>query len=426
MSGRRASSYYYVYMDEQMRQWNFFRMPWKVIFAFTLLVMPAVSNASFIEATMGAAVINDATAAYYNPAALTFLKNAQIILLGTRADFHSQFTGTATQSTTGFSQSGVANSQSNYSLPSGYLGLPISDRIFVGLAVVGNSFNRDIDQSSILRYAISDNNVQALDIVPAMGIKLNDYLSIGAGLNFSHANFLFTPVSGFSNIDVPDVQSRNEANANALGGDVGILLKLSQATQIGLNYRSAITYHFNGSSELESSPGISSNSFSFDYWTPARYVLSINQFLSRKLGLISTLQWIKWDIYNKINANNLATQIGTTPVIVSNVTVPLHFQNGWVYTLGGYYHLSDKWVIRTAGSFVQSPGNPNYQIVEGNNFILGTSLGYKLSKVISLDASYAHAFVQNQTIDVQNSINTINGINKAYRNSISLKITMNV
>lgn len=388
------------------------------------LLIPKVSHASFIESTMGTAVVNDATATYYNPAALTFLENTQIIALGTGAQLHSKFTGNVTQSSSDFSQSGTSQSQSNYFLPSGYFGVPVSNRLFFGLAVLANNFSRDLDQNSILRYVISDNNIKNIDLVPAMGFKLNDYLSVGAGLDFSQADFLFTPISGSPSLDIADIQSDNKAHASALGGDLGILLKPLPATQIGFNYRSSMTYHFNGTSQLESNPALTSNNFSFDYWTPARYVLSVNQFLSRAFGLIGTLQWIKWDIYDKINANEIATQVGSSPIILSDVTIPLHFHNGWAYTLGGYYHLSSQWIIRAAGSYVESPGNPNYQITEGNNLILGASIGYKLNKTISIDTSYAHAFIQNQMINIQNSVNTIDGINGGYRDSISLKITV--
>ena len=400
------------------------KLSWKFFIVF--LLIPKLSYASFIESTMGTAVVNDATAAYFNPAALTLLENTQIIALGTGAQFHNQFTGTVATSNNSFNQSGTSKSQTNYFLPSGYLGVPLSDRFFFGLAVLANSFNRDADQNSILRYVMSDNNIQDIDLVPAMGFKLNEYLSVGGNFNFSHARFHSSPISGLLSLDTPDMQSQNQADANAWGGDLGILLKPLPSTQIGLNYRSAMTYHFKGTSQLESNPTITSNNFSFNFWTPARYVLSINQFLSRSFGMIGTLQWIKWDIYDKINANGIVTQIGSNPVILSDVTVPLHFHNAWVYTVGGYYHLTSKWIIRTAGSYVQSPGNPNYQITEGDNIILGASIGYKLNKVISVDTSYAHAFIQNQTINIQNSINTINGVNKAYRDSISLKITANI
>lgn len=407
----------------QLRLLTIYRLQWQIF--IVLLLIPIISNASFIEATMGTAVVNDATATYYNPAALTFLKNIQIIGLITGAQSHGQFTGT-TQLPNGFSQSGTSKSQTNYFLPSGYFGVPTSSRFYFGLAVLGNNFNRDSDQNSILRYVMSDNNIQAIDFVPAMAFKLNDYLSVGAGLNFSHANFNFTPTSGLPNLGVPDIQSHNKAKAHAWGGDLGILFKPSSSTQIGLNYRSSLTYHFNGTSRLESNPPITSNNFSFDYWTPARYVFSVNQFLSQTFGLIGTLQWIKWDIYNKIHAKEIATQVGTTPVILSNVTVPLHYHNAWIYTLGGYYHLSSKWVIRTAGSYIQSPGNAHFQVTTGDNIILGTSIGYKLSKVIFIDAGYAHAFIQNKMIHIQNPTNTIDGINQGYRDSVSLKITVNI
>lgn len=402
------------------------RLRWNIFFVFLFLLIPIISNASFIEATMGTAVVNDATATYYNPAALTLLENTQIIALATRAQLHTQFTGEVTQPMSGFSQTGTNSSHTNYFLPSGYLGAPISNKFFFGLAVIANNFNRDVDQNSILRYVMSDNNIRDIDFVPALAFKLNNYLSLGASLNFSQADFLFTPISGSPRLDISNIQSHNEANATAWGSDFGILLKPSSFTQIGFNYRTSMTYHFNGRSQLESNPTITSNNFSFDYWTPATYVLSVNQFLSRSLRMIGTVRWIKWDIYDKINAKGVVAQIGPHPVILSNATIPLYFHNAWVYTLGSYYRLSPKWIIRTAANYIQSPGNPNYQVTEGDNIILGTSIGYKFSKMISVDVGYAHAFIQNQTINIQNSVNTINGTNKAFRDSISLKIIVNV
>lgn len=398
---------------------------YRYIFLF-LLLPPVISKGSFIEATMGTAVVNDATATVYNPAALTLLENNQLVLLGSEAESKNKFTGTIIQNPTDFSQVGTSYSHTNYFLPSGYVGIPLSDRIFLGEAVVANNFGRDVDQNSVLRYVMSDNNIQNIDLIPAIGIKLTQFLSIGAGINFSQADFLFTPLSGFPTINVPDTQSHNEATANAVGGDFGILLLPSKATQIGFNYRSAITYHFHGTSSLESNPPITSNQFLFDYWTPARYVLSINQFLSHALGVIGTVQWIQWDIFNTVNAQGIAAQVGPNPVILPNASVPFHFHNGGIYTLGSYYRFSPQWIFRTAASYMQSPGNPNYQITSGDSIVLGASLGYKVNKLLSIDSSYAHAFTQNQSINIQNQINTIEGINQSSRDSVSVKLTFNI
>ncbi|CAN5365888.1 outer membrane protein transport protein [soil metagenome] len=390
------------------------------------LLLPLTVNASFIESTIGAAVVDDATATYYNPAALTLLKNPQIITLGTIAYFHSQFTGQAIQAKTGFTQSGTTNSQTHYYLPSAYFGVPTTDKIFLGVAVIANSFNRDTEQNSVLRYVQSNNSIQNIDLVPAIGIKFNDRLSFGAGLNLSRANFLLKPTSGFSTLHIPDAQSRNESSGNAVGGDVGVLLKPISATVIGFNYRSSMTYRLSGKSVLEGNPDIISEHYFFNFWTPARYVLSINQFVNRTRGFIGTVQWVKWDIFDKINIHGIATKIGTQSIIIPNATVPYHLHNSWVFTLGSHYRMTPKWVIRAASSYLQSPGNGNYQITNGDSIILGTSMGYEIFKHFVIDGSYAHAFIKNKNINITSGRNTINGINKGFRDSISLKLTFNL
>lgn len=393
-----------------------------------LLLLPLTVHASFIESTIGTAVVDDATATYYNPAALTLLKKPQIVALGSLGYFHTKFTGQARQSGTGFTQSGSTDSQTHYYLPSAYFAMPATDKVFFGVAVVSNLFNRDLESNSVLRYAQSNNSIQDIDIVPAIGIKFNDVLSFGAGLNFSYANFLLQPTSGLPTLNIPDSQSHNESDGSTWGGDVGVLLKPTSLTLIGLNYRSSMTYRLSGKSVLEGNPGITSTNYSFVFWTPARVVLSVNQFVnrSRTLGFIGTVQWIQWDIFDEIHIHNIATQIGPQPIIVSNATVPYHLHNSWIFTLGSNYRVTQKWVVRAAGSYLQSPGNGNFQVSNGDSIVLGASTGYEIFKNIIIDGSYAHAFMKNQRINIIGARNTINGINTGSRDAVSLKLTFNL
>lgn len=68
----------------------------KSFFTF-LFLLPVNLYASFIESTLGTAVVNDATATYHNPAALPLLQKRQVIALGSVASYHSTFTGQAQQ-----------------------------------------------------------------------------------------------------------------------------------------------------------------------------------------------------------------------------------------------------------------------------------------------------------------------------------------
>jgi len=390
-----------------------------------LLLFPLPLNASLIESTIGAAVVNDATAAYYNPAALTLLKNPQFIPLGTVANLHTHFRGQSTQVNTGFAQSGSSNLDTRYVLPSFYSGIPATEKVTLGVAVISDNFNNGIDDYSILRYAQSSKNIQGIDLAPAIGMKLNEFFSFGAAVNLAYAKFILQPILGFPSLNIPDSQSQNESTGSGIGGDVGVLLKPSQTTLVGLNYHTAITYRQKGKSVLEGFPEVTSDKYNFHFWTPASTVLSINHFVTPNLGFIGTIRHIQWSIFKEINIHGIATRIGNRSIIL-NASVPYHFQNTWLLTLGSHYKMTPKWVVRAAGSYSQSPGNSNYQISNGDSIILGASIGYEINKNISIDGGYAHAFIQNEGINIATGRNLINGVNEGFRDAVSLKLTFNM
>src|SRR5206468_81261 len=101
-------------------------------------------------------------------------------------------------------QSGSSVTQTHYFLPSLYLGTPVTDNITVGLATLSNFFNSNIDDDSILRYAQSSSSIRSFDLVPAIGIKFNEFISLGANINFSYANFILHPITGIPSLNIPD------------------------------------------------------------------------------------------------------------------------------------------------------------------------------------------------------------------------------
>lgn len=396
-----------------------------ILFAI-LLFVPVVTDASLIESTMGTAIVNDATAVYHNPAALTLLKNPQMIALGSVAYFRTTFTGQSFQPSTGYTQQGSASTQTHYYLPTFYFGMPANSHVTVGVAVITNLFNRDIDDASVLRYVQSTNTTQDVDIIPALGIKINDAFSVGAGVTFSRVDFDMDPVSGFPAQNIPDSQSRNVSDGTSIGGSVGFLLKPAPFTLLGFNYRSAMTFQMNGRSTFDGMPPISSDNYQFTFWTPARSVLSISQHLTKSVAFIGTVQRIQWSILNNITLHNVATQVGTVSVILPTAVAPFHLRNAWVFTAGGNYRVSPQWVVRAAGSYIQSPSNGSYQLANGDSIILGASLGYEINKTFSIDGGYAHAFMKNQNIHFAAKGSIITGINRGSRDSVSLKLTCNL
>ena len=390
-----------------------------------LCLAASASYASFIETTMGTAVVNDATAAYFNPAALVLLKNPQVIPLLTAARFRTSFSGQSTPLPAGATQSGTASSDTDYYSPNFYAGMPINDRIMAGFSIVSNYATRDPEEGSILRYVQSSNNIQDYDVVPSVAVKINDYLALGAGVNFSYLDFHLSPIVAFPGTNATDGQASNQSSGSGIGANAGFLLLPMKGTLIGFNYRSVTTYRESGTSNYTGATSLTSNNYHFQLRTPAHSTLSLSQRLTPAFNLISTIQYIQWDLQRYININNAATLVGAKPAIVS-ASIPYYLHNTWMFTLGGNYRFEPSWIVRAAATYYQSPNNGFYQVGTGDSYILGTSVGYDINKMFTIDGSYAHAFIQNQHINISGPRFLIVGNNDGSRDSITLKLTVNV
>lgn len=397
----------------------------KYLIGVACLVFPLAAEASFIESTLGTAVVNDAAAAYFNPAGLVYLKNPQIIPLGSIAYTSARFNGTFVQRPSGFTLIGTSPSSSTFYFPSMYAGTPLSDKFTLGIAVVSNLLNQDIESNSILRYSQSSNKIQNIDLVAALGFRITQALSIGAGVNFSYADFLLNPVSGAPGLNIPDTQSQNDSNGTGIGGNIGVQYRLSKATIVGFAYRTSITYTLSGTSTFDSTPQLVSTNYRFTYWAPARSVATILHFVTPRLALMTTVQYINTGIYHDQNIYNIAALVRGQPTIV-NTHVTSNMSNTWLLTLGNQYRVTPSWVVRLAASFTQNPGNPSYQVTSGNSVVVGASTGYNINKTFTLDGSYAHAFFKKQSIHISTARAFIEGENHSAVNSISMKLTINM
>jgi len=368
-------------------------------------------------------VVKDATAVYFNPASLPIIPTMQLVVQDTLARSESQFTGSAQKLPFGVTESGTSTTTTNFSLPSMYVSIPINDTFAGGFAIIVNDFNRELGEHSILRYVQARNQTHDMDLVPALGVKINEFLSLGGNINFSQAHFIQNPISDLTRLNIPESHSVNDSKGNSLGGDFGILMKPGKKTALGFNYRSAITYHLHGVSTL-ANQAVSSNNYHFNYWTPARSVLSLSHFLNEKWGFIGTIQYLQWNIFKKSYVYNFATQAGSQAFINPEALITYNFHNSWLLTLGTIYNVSTKWVVRMAGTYNQSPSNGRFQISTGDSLIIGSSMGYQLMKNLTVDGSYGHAFFKKENSTIWTAQNSITGINQGNHNAVSLKLTL--
>ncbi|MBA2648860.1 MAG: outer membrane protein transport protein [Legionella sp.] len=242
------------------------------LFWATPLYLPLILHASFIESTIGTTVVEDATATYYNPAALAGVKKKQGIALGSASRASTVFTGQYTRSVDDYVQSGTSTAHANTLLPSLFYTMPLGPKIYLGTAIFANDILREVDGFSILKYVQSNNRIDSIGFIPALAVQLNKKISIGAFLNRTHAAFLFEPLTGFPKLNIPDIKSRNKTTGESWGWDIGLLMKPLKSTTIGLNHRAALNFRMHGTSQYN---GLIADDYSFNYSIPSRTILSL-------------------------------------------------------------------------------------------------------------------------------------------------------
>lgn len=372
------------------------------IFITSMYCTPSLG--AYLQSAINNAVLKDASAAYYNPASLVLVPNKQFVGALVESEVYLNFKGTVTRRLTGSSETATTSSTTFYTLPYLYYAQPISPKITVGIGRIYNFYGiQSFSPNSILRNIQTYSYLSTVDYFPAIGYKVNDQLSIGAGLDFQYIKINLSNMVRTLPF-LPETKLVNEGNDWGIGGHIGILYRPAKATLIGASYRTAVSYNVSGHSKFLSNPVFISDRFKTKIVAPPSQMVTLVQYFSQQFGLIATIERTQWNYGRNINLQNVALRIGPSGIILPSVVIPTHLRNTFRYTLTVDYNINPKWYVRPVAAYDQDPGNRHYQAVSGDNIILGGMVGYRANKCFEGDLAYYRVIYRNQDI---NAINVI-------------------
>jgi len=247
-----------------------------------------------------AAMAEDASVVFYNPAAMTELDRAQMTAGFTYINGVGEFTGNAKNvggsDITGADDSDIFSDGGNYLgesfIPFFYYARPINEKFSVGLGVyVPFGTNTNYEDDFVGGGFADETSLASIEIAPTFAYKVNDQLSIGGGIDIVYMEGLLSkfvdtvPYSaalaagyaatengggdgnalvvseGFINGEnSPVIDSANEGFENhyevkgddwSYGWNLGAYYKLSDSTTLGLTYRSEIEFTLEGDSKFD-------------------------------------------------------------------------------------------------------------------------------------------------------------------------------
>ena len=351
-----------------------------------------------------AASFDDASAMYFNPAALSMLDSTQLVVSAHAIDLSTKFKdqgSTLPAAGLGRLPPGATTNQAGgiIGLPNAYFALPLNEKLAFGLGVnVPFGLETKYDDPWIGRFQGIRSELKTINVNPALSWKLNDVVTIGGGANYQYAEaklsnavLLGPALEGRALVDVDD---------DAWGWNAGVLFKLPSTTRVGLSYRSRLDFKLTGDTTVTGPTGqpiaAASGPTTVAITFPDSAFLSVAQPLSEAFELRGDVSWMNWSEVGTVFASNSATGV---PRDVLN----FQFEDAWRVALGAVYTKNPQWTFRSGIAWDQSPVTDEFRTVrlpDGDRYWLSVGARWKPIDPLSIDAGYAHLFVDDTDINL--------------------------
>ncbi|MBU0859578.1 MAG: OmpP1/FadL family transporter, partial [Alphaproteobacteria bacterium] len=343
-----------------------------------------------------AAVGRDPSTIYYNPAGMTQLPGGQIHIGGNYLHPRANFDNNG--STLG--GGAIAGTDSDDPIdatiiPNLYYSQQLNEMTWLGIGVsVPFGLSSEFDSTWIGRYDSIKSDLQTINIQPSVAFKVNDWLSIGGGMDVQLVNAELT--SAVTN-GVTEGRSKLEGDDYTIGWNIGVTLKPTSTTTIGLHHRSGINHTLDGRIVVT---GVGANNTdqpgTANLDLPSISSIGIAQDVTERLTLLGQVTHFEWSSFQSITAI-----LDVNGAIAS--AVPQAYSDTTNFSIGAEYDWNPNLTVRVGYQYDETPTNDTFRTTRtpdgDRNWFTGGAT-YDLNEKFTLDFSGAYIVLDDENVNV--------------------------
>ena len=357
-----------------------------------------------------AATAEDASTIFFNPAGMTYLPDNQLVLGGHAIDSSIEFSNSGSHGSalTGNLPNfgGNGGNAGNWAyVPNVYFSKAVNDTIKLGIGINAPfGLQSNYDSGWVGRYQALTSNLKTVNINPSLAYKANDWLSLGLGFSAMWAQAELSNAIDFGTLlGAPqrvDGLGVLKGESWGWGWNLGALFQVTQATRVGVAYRSQVHQNLEGIVSFSGVPGPIAHLFpnghvTANISTPDSVSASVFHQLNGQWDMMADLTWTHWSVFQDL------TTLRTSGVPLSST--PEHWNDTFRASIGASFHYDENLKFRTGFAYDQTPvPNNTYRtprIPDSDRFWLSIGANYKLTQASSLDFGYTHIFLANVSIN---------------------------
>lgn len=363
----------------------------------------------------GAASAEDASTVFFNPAGMTRLSGSQLSLVLHAIKPTAEFSNTASVAAAGRPLGGNGGDAGNWTpVPNFYYVTELSQNLRAGLGISSPfGLKTEYDPSWMGRFQAIKSDLKTININPALAYKINDQLSVGAGLN---AQYISAELTNAVYLGAgPEGQAKVKGDDWSVGYNLGVLYELNPATRFGLAYRSDVRHKLEGDVTFTGVPA-PNGPISAEITLPETVSLSGFHQINPQWAMMGDITWTRWSRFQELRI------VRNTGITVGQPTIE-NWDDTYRFALGASYQQSKQLKLRGGIAYDQSPVSDAYRtarIPDADRTWLTVGATYQLSAKSSMDFGYAHIFVANATININNPSPTPGKLAGSYDNSVDI------
>lgn len=288
-----------------------------------------------------------------------------------------------------------------WAAPHAYASWQLNDSLWLGLGVfsrfgLGNSY----DQNWTGRYNLYSVNLQTVSAVPTLAWKINDILSVSAGLEIMNVNLtteqkLTSPVIAALRAGDQDIEV--QASGWGVGGHFGLHARLNDEWSVGLAYKTQVTVNAYGDAKHDGklagkTPELTNCDAHGTVQLPDSLALGVAYKPLDNLSFEVGAVWTRWSTYNSLN---IYMDNGNQSISHKN------WQDGWNFNASVEYKPLDWWSLR-AGFWYETPvineDHADFMVPTNGRTALTLGTGVEWND-FTVDFAYCHMWINPTNYD---------------------------
>ncbi|WGV99481.1 outer membrane protein transport protein [Vibrio sp. YMD68] len=342
-----------------------------------------------------AAMADNASAQWRNPAMMTYLSGTQIsvgaIYVDPNIDVNGQINGALNTQSDDFANSAV--------IPNFYVSHQLNEQLVLGVAFGTNyGMETEMNKDFAANHFGNEAMVKSMEANLNVGYQLNEALSVGGGIRYVMGEGHFgatSPAQSEPTLPQGTTLKYMEGDDTAWGWQVGTAWQINDDHRVGFAYKSEVELKLEGYAEGIGFgiPSATRDNGYMNLALPATAEIASFHQLNEQLAIHASVNWTDWSSFEKLEAH-LETY-GTHMVKVEN------WEDNYRFAIGATYQLNQKTALRTGVAYDTSAVNDKNRTItipETDRTWLSIGASHDISEQLTLDAGFTYILAKDANI----------------------------